>query len=204
MKLKIFLLLCFFYSGSNLFAQKSSNTKKIDSLTSIIDNCNNCGSDHLARAKLYIEEDKKMEAMYDLNRTIEIHIENFSIDNSMENIRLNEYYNERAYLKGSLKDYRGAIQDFEKSISTKAGYATLWDEVFYGKGFCETQIDKYADAIDSYEKALIHNPNNESTYYNLGLIKIELGKKDEGCLNLSKAGELGKSEAYKIISKYCN
>jgi hypothetical protein len=27
---------------------------------------------------------------------------------------------------------------------------------------------------------------------------------DEGCLDLSKSGELGYKEAYEIIKKYCN
>jgi len=31
-----------------------------------------------------------------------------------------------------------------------------------------------------------------------------LGQKDSGCLDLSKAEELGHSEAYEAIEKYCN
>jgi len=31
-----------------------------------------------------------------------------------------------------------------------------------------------------------------------------LGQKDSGCLDLSKAGELGKFEGYEAIKKYCN
>jgi len=31
-----------------------------------------------------------------------------------------------------------------------------------------------------------------------------LGQKDSGCLDLSKAGELGKSIAYEAIKKHCN
>jgi len=31
-----------------------------------------------------------------------------------------------------------------------------------------------------------------------------LGQKDSGCLDLSKAGELGYFKAYETIKKYCN
>ena len=41
-------------------------------------------------------------------------------------------------------------------------------------------------------------------YYNRGLAKIQLGQKDSGCLDLSKAGELGYVEAYEAIKQYCN
>jgi len=38
----------------------------------------------------------------------------------------------------------------------------------------------------------------------MGLSKILLGQKDSGCLDLSKAGELGYAEAHETIKKYCN
>ena len=40
-------------------------------------------------------------------------------------------------------------------------------------------------------------------YWNRGLAKIKLGQIDSGCLDFSKAGELGHSEAYNSIKKYC-
>ena len=36
-----------------------------------------------------------------------------------------------------------------------------------------------------------------------GYAKIRLGQKDDGCLDLSKAGELGSAEVYEIIKQYC-
>ena len=41
-------------------------------------------------------------------------------------------------------------------------------------------------------------------YINRGLAKLGLGQKDSGCLDFSKAGELGYSEAYQSIKEYCN
>jgi hypothetical protein len=37
-----------------------------------------------------------------------------------------------------------------------------------------------------------------------GIIKHSLGDENGGCLDLSKAGELGYTPAYKVISEYCN
>ncbi len=37
-----------------------------------------------------------------------------------------------------------------------------------------------------------------------GVAKLGLGQKDSGCLDLSKAGELGFDKAYESIKKYCN
>ena len=41
-------------------------------------------------------------------------------------------------------------------------------------------------------------------YYSRGAVKLILKQKDSGCLDLSKAGELGNQEAYKLIRSYCN
>jgi len=41
-------------------------------------------------------------------------------------------------------------------------------------------------------------------YDNRGYAKYSLGDKDGACLDWSKAGELGYSDAYDAIKKYCN
>jgi len=40
-------------------------------------------------------------------------------------------------------------------------------------------------------------------YYNRGLTLIYLQDNEKGCLDMSKAGELGMQEAYPVIKKYC-
>ena len=41
-------------------------------------------------------------------------------------------------------------------------------------------------------------------YFNRGLVQIYLKDKDKGCIDLSRAGELGVEDAYGVISKYCD
>ncbi|WP_281541570.1 tetratricopeptide repeat protein [Maribacter aestuarii] len=197
------ILLLGFLLGAVSFSLKGQNYQSkgtIVSTTNLINRCGNCSHEYYIRAKLNIEEGNKMDAMSDLNNAIKIHNEYFD----KESFRLTEYYNERANLKLDLGDYRGAILDFDNAIGVGTGYSELWTEIFFGRAFCRTKLGDYEGAIIDYEKVLIHNPNEEVTHYNLGLIKLDIDKKDEGCLHLSKAGELGFSDAYKAIAKSCN
>jgi hypothetical protein len=41
-------------------------------------------------------------------------------------------------------------------------------------------------------------------YYNRGLVHIYLQDREKGCLDMSKAGELGITDAYSVIKKYCS
>ena len=46
-------------------------------------------------------------------------------------------------------------------------------------------------------------PGMGEAYYNRGLVLIFLKDREKGCIDLSRAGELGVAEAYRVISKYC-
>ena len=60
------------------------------------------------------------------------------------------------------------------------------------------------EAIMQYTKAIDLYPRLGEAYYNRGLVLIYLKDKEKGCLDLSKAGELGLDEAYSVIGKYCD
>ena len=40
-------------------------------------------------------------------------------------------------------------------------------------------------------------------YFNRGLVLIYLKDKEKGCIDLSRAGELGVDGAYPVIARYC-
>ena len=47
------------------------------------------------------------------------------------------------------------------------------------------------------------NPNNKDAYFLRGMILITIDQKEAGCVDLSKAGELGDADAYEMIRTYC-
>ena len=40
-------------------------------------------------------------------------------------------------------------------------------------------------------------------YYNRALVLIYIKDREKGCIDLSRAGELGVKDAYGVIKKYC-
>ena len=73
----------------------------------------------------------------------------------------------------------------------------------YNLGNLYCQSGDLPEAIVQYTKALEVFPNLSEAYYNRGLVLIYLKDKEKGCIDMSKAGELGIPEAYSVINKYC-
>ena len=46
-------------------------------------------------------------------------------------------------------------------------------------------------------------PYMGDAFFNRGLVLIYLKDKEKGCIDLSRAGELGVGDAYSVIAKYC-
>ena len=75
---------------------------------------------------------------------------------------------------------------------------------YFDKGVAKSEKGDVIGALYDYNKAIELDPNDAEAYGGRGLAKIFLGQKDSGCLDLSKAGELGDSQAYDAIKEYCN
>ena len=71
------------------------------------------------------------------------------------------------------------------------------------KGLKSDWLGSISDLDKSFEYALTDSQKSK-VFYMKGISLFSLGKKDEACLSLSKAGELGKEDAYEIIKQYCN
>ena len=63
--------------------------------------------------------------------------------------------------------------------------------------------ERYEEAETEFGLAASANGNFIEANYNRGLIRILLGKISKGCEDLSLAGELGLTDSYNIIKRYC-
>lgn len=112
-------------------------------------------------------------------------------------------YGRRGWAKFHLHDYEGAIADFTKAI--KGGRDNF--RYYNIRGQARYQLQDYEGAIADFNKVIkswSSEKNQKSTaFYFRGLSEIDLGQKDSGCLDLSKAVKSGYTKAYDAIKKYC-
>jgi tetratricopeptide (TPR) repeat protein len=96
-------------------------------------------------------------------------------------------------------DYSEAIADIEAAAALIPDFAYFHFDL--GNLYCLSS--RLVEAIDSYDKAISLHPYMGDAYYNRGLVLIYLKDKEKGCIDLSRAGELGVADSYSVISKYC-
>ncbi len=111
-----------------------------------------------------------------------------------------EAYFERGNIKYLLQDYYGAINDYSKTIELNENNL----DAYYKRGQAKQQLEAYQDAINDCTKIIEKDRDNVDAYYLRGVLRIEYGQLSEGCLDLSKAGELGDLKAYEMIRERCN
>ena len=74
--------------------------------------------------------------------------------------------------------------------------------IYYNRGNLLCLSGRMPEAIEDYTRAIELNPSFGEAYYNRGLIQIYLKDTRKGCLDMSKAGELGVADAYKVLRIY--
>ena len=163
-----------------------------------------------------------MEALSDFNKQIEL------------SPKSHEAYYNRGSSKSELKDYYGAIADYQKAITFKSDFSMAYNNIAWAyyslKKFSEAlknanqsidldpknyvafdsradikfELKDYKGCINDADIAISLNPNLSNSFFIKGRATYRLGDKRKACEYWSKAGELGKKEAYEYISKYCN
>ena len=96
-------------------------------------------------------------------------------------------------------DYSEAIADLEAAVALVPDIAYFHFDL--GNLYCLSS--RLVESIESYDKAISLYPYMGDAYYNRGLVLIYLKDKEKGCIDLSRAGELGVSDSYSVIAKYC-
>lgn len=97
-------------------------------------------------------------------------------------------------------DYSEAIADLNKAIKLHQDFAYA----YYNRANLYALSGMLPEAAEDYTKAIELNPSFAEAYYNRGLIQIYMKDTRKGCLDISKAGELGISEAYQVLRNYSN
>ncbi len=96
-------------------------------------------------------------------------------------------------------DYSEAIEDMQAATELVPDIPYLYFNL--GNLYCLS--GEMVNSIDSYTQALRLYPSMGDAYFNRGLVLIYLKDKEKGCIDLSRAGELGVRDAYSVIDKYC-
>ncbi len=107
-------------------------------------------------------------------------------------------YFSRGLTKMSLGDKYGAENDFTQAVSL-INYRYNYYEAF---GYLRLTQEKYKESISLLNKAIDLEEKASRAYYYRGVAKLKLSNR-EGCADLSRAGELGLSDAYELIQKDC-
>ena len=125
-----------------------------------------------------------------------------SIENNVSVLTMDDTKTTRARVKARVtqqSDYSQAIDDLEAAALAAPGIPYIHFDL--GNLYC--LASDHVRSIVNYDRAIELYPYMGDAYYNRGLVLIYLKDKEKGCIDLSRAGELGVSEAYGVIKKYC-
>ena len=125
-----------------------------------------------------------------------------SIESNVQTLTMDDKGNTRARVREQVTshyDYSEALADMEQAAAIQP--AMPYIQFNLGNLYCLSQ--QLVNAIDSYGKAISLYPYMGEAYFNRGLVLIYLKDKEKGCIDLSRAGELGIDGAYNVISRYC-
>ena len=144
-------------------------------------------------------------AFYHLNRgALRAEMIDFisSIESNVQVLSMDDSGNTRARVKDQVSrqyDYSDAIRDMKAA----AEIVPDLPYVYYNLGNLYCLSSEHINSIENYSKAIALYPYMGDAYFNRGLVLIYLKDKEKGCIDLSRAGELGVQDAYSVIKKYC-
>ena len=122
-----------------------------------------------------------------------------SIDNSYQKIVIDtDPVNRLRNNSTRTYNYDEAIADLNRAAELYPNFAYI----YYNRGNLKCLSGDLPGAIEDYTRAIKLHPYFAEAYYNRGLVQIYLKDTKKGSLDISKAGELGISEAYEVLNKY--
>jgi tetratricopeptide (TPR) repeat protein len=95
---------------------------------------------------------------------------------------------------------KSALADFTKAIQLQPSFTFA----YYNRAYMKTLLQDFDGAMKDYDTALRLNADFAEALYNEGFLLYYLNNRQQACANFSKAGELGITESYFIMKRYCN
>lgn len=148
---------------------------------------------------------KYYEAFYLMNRAVlKAEMIDFiaSLEGNVQTLSMDASSTTRARVSDQVArsyDYSEAISDTEAALEILPDIPYL----HFNLGNLHCLSSQFVNAIEDYDTAIKLYPYMGDAYFNRGLVLIFLRDNEKGCIDLSRAGELGVSDAYSVISKYC-
>ncbi len=122
-----------------------------------------------------------------------------SIDNSYQRITIDSNPANRLHNNSKRTySYDEAVADLNKAIKLFPQFA----HAYYNRANLAALTGNLPEAFEDYTRAIELNPSFAEAYFNRGVIPIFMKDTRKGCLDISKAGELGIAEAYELLKRY--
>lgn len=121
-----------------------------------------------------------------------------SMDDSYHNVSFDSDPAKRLINTKRTYSYDEAIEDMNKVIKLYPDFA----EAYYNRANLLAISGKLPEAYDDYTRAIELDEELGEAYYNRGLVQIYMKDTRKGCMDLSKAGELGIASAYDLLREF--
>ena len=125
-----------------------------------------------------------------------------SIQNNVQTLTMDD----NGSMRARVGDQMTHTYDYSESIEDMLAAASIAPDIpylYYNLGNLYCLSSQLIQSIENYDKAISLYPYMGDAYFNRGLVLIYLKDKEKGCIDLSRAGELGVADSYRVISKYC-
>lgn len=183
-----------FYERAIAYAQCNEFAYAIQDFTKCIGIAPNYLNAYFRRAILKSEMGDRLGAIKDYDYII-----SFKGKEKNDFKEMATVYNNKAYCLILLEKYSEAKPLVEKALELDKTKNYIWDT----SGVLNYHLGLFSKSISDLNQALLLNETAGSYYYR-GLAKISFNQQEEGCIDLSKAGEMGYTDAYEMIKKNCN
>lgn len=146
-----------------------------------------------------LDKNNYNDAIQSFSRSIDIFKE-LQINEENEKLLRELFYN-RGHCKDELKNYTGAIDDYNLAIEYGGG--NIDEREFVNRALAKFELGYYEDAINDYNQVIEINPKNAKAYFGRGNAKYKNNYKDGACNDWKESEKLGFVFASEFIENYC-